>query len=37
MWTLIIGTAGIFNMATLAVMGVGAYASAALNVYLGLA
>lgn len=36
LWTLIIGTAGIFSLATLAVVGVGAYASAALNVYLGL-
>lgn len=36
LWTLIIGTAGIFSLATLAVVGIGAYASAALNVYLGL-
>lgn len=36
LWTLIIGTAGIFSLATLAVVGIGAYVSAALNVYLGL-
>lgn len=36
LWTLIIGTAGIFSLATLAVVGIGAYCSAALNVYLGL-
>lgn len=36
LWTLIIGTAGIFSLATLAVVGIGAYASAAMNVYLGL-
>jgi branched-chain amino acid transport system permease protein len=33
LWTLIIGTAGIFSLATLAVVGIGAYVSAALNVY----
>jgi len=36
LWTLIIGTAGIFSLGTLAVVGIGAYVSAALNVYLGL-
>jgi len=36
LWTLIIGTAGIFSLATLAVVGIGAYCSAALNVYIGL-
>lgn len=36
LWTLIIGTAGIFSLATLAVVGIGGYASAALNVYFGL-
>jgi branched-chain amino acid transport system permease protein len=36
LWTLIIGTAGIFSLATLAVVGVGAYVSAGMNVYLGL-
>jgi branched-chain amino acid transport system permease protein len=36
LWTLIIGTAGIFSLATLAVVGIGGYCSAALNVYLGL-
>lgn len=36
LWTLIIGTAGIFSLATLAVVGAGAYVSAAANVYLGL-
>ena len=32
LWTLIIGTAGIFSLATLAIVGIGAYVSAALNV-----
>ena len=36
LWTLIIGTAGIFSLATLAVVGAGAYVAAAMNVYLGL-
>jgi branched-chain amino acid transport system permease protein len=36
LWTLVIGTAGIFSLATLAVVGIGGYCSAALNVYLGL-
>jgi branched-chain amino acid transport system permease protein len=36
LWTLVIGTAGIFSLATLAIVGIGAYVSAALNVYLGL-
>lgn len=36
LWTLIIGTAGIFSLATLAIVGIGGYVSAALNVYLGL-
>jgi branched-chain amino acid transport system permease protein len=35
LWTLIIGTAGIFSLATLAVVGVSGYAAAAFNVYLG--
>lgn len=35
LWTLIIGTAGIFSLATLAVVGVSAYIAAAANVYLG--
>jgi len=34
-WTLIIGAAGIFSLATMAVVGVSAYAAAAANVYLG--
>jgi len=36
LWTLIIGTAGIFSLATLAVVGMAGYAAAAANVYLGL-
>lgn len=36
MWTLIIGTAGIFSLATMAVVGMCSYAAAAANVYLGL-
>jgi len=35
LWTLIIGTAGIFSLATLAVVGVAGYMAAAANVYLG--
>ena len=35
LWTLIIGTAGIFSLATLAVVGIAGYAAAACNVYLG--
>jgi branched-chain amino acid transport system permease protein len=35
LWTLIIGTAGIFSLATMAVVGVAGYAAAAVNVYLG--
>lgn len=35
-WTLIIGTAGIFSLATMAVVGMCGYAAAAANVYLGL-
>ena len=35
-WTLIIGAAGIFSLATMAVVGICAYAAAAANVYLGL-
>ncbi len=35
LWTLIVGTAGIFSLATLAVVGVSAYCAAAANVYLG--
>lgn len=35
LWTLIIGTAGIFSLATLAVVGMAGYAAAAANVYLG--
>ncbi len=34
-WTLIIGTAGIFSLATLAVVGLAGYGAAAANVYLG--
>ena len=34
-WTLIIGTAGIFSLATMAVVGMSGYAAAAANVYLG--
>ncbi len=36
LWTLIIGTAGIFSLATLAVVGLSGYAAAACNVYLGM-
>ena len=36
LWTLVIGTAGIFSLATLAIVGIGGYAAAGLNVYLGL-
>lgn len=35
LWTLIVGTAGIFSLATLAVVGAAGYAAAACNVYLG--
>ena len=35
LWTLIVGTAGIFSLATLAVVGVGGYAAAAANVFFG--
>lgn len=35
LWTLIVGTAGIFSLATLAVVGVAGYVAAAANVYLG--
>ncbi|WP_299877152.1 branched-chain amino acid ABC transporter permease [uncultured Sulfitobacter sp.] len=35
LWTLIIGTAGIFSLATLAVVGASGYIAAAANVYLG--
>ena len=35
LWTLIVGTAGIFSLATLAVVGVSGYIAAATNVYLG--
>ncbi|MFZ1816272.1 MAG: branched-chain amino acid ABC transporter permease [Rhizobiaceae bacterium] len=35
LWTLIIGTAGIFSLATMAVVGVAGYCAAAANVYLG--
>lgn len=35
LWTLIVGTAGIFSLATLAVVGVAGYSAAAANVYLG--
>jgi branched-chain amino acid transport system permease protein len=35
-WTLIIGAAGIFSLATMAVVGLCGYAAAAANVYLGL-
>ncbi|QBF30825.1 branched-chain amino acid ABC transporter permease [Thalassococcus sp. S3] len=35
LWTLILGTAGIFSLATLAVVGVAGYVAAACNVYLG--
>lgn len=36
LWTLIIGTAGIFTLATLAVVGLAGYGAAAANVYFGL-
>ncbi|MBH1974658.1 MAG: branched-chain amino acid ABC transporter permease, partial [Rhodobacteraceae bacterium] len=36
LWTLVIGTAGIFSLATLAIVGIGGYVAAALNVYVGL-
>jgi len=36
LWTLIIGTAGIFSLATLAVVGAAGYIAAAANVYLGM-
>ncbi|WP_136660459.1 branched-chain amino acid ABC transporter permease [Nitratireductor sp. XY-223] len=36
LWTLVIGTAGIFSLATLAIVGIGGYAAAVLNVWLGL-
>jgi branched-chain amino acid transport system permease protein len=35
LWTLIVGTAGIFSLATLAIVGVSGYIAAAANVYLG--
>ena len=35
LWTLVVGTAGIFSLATLAVVGVAGYVAAAANVYLG--
>ncbi|MGB1390479.1 MAG: branched-chain amino acid ABC transporter permease, partial [Paracoccaceae bacterium] len=35
LWTLIVGTAGIFSLATLAVVGASGYVAAAANVYLG--
>ena len=35
LWTLIVGTAGIFSLATLAVVGIAGYGAAAANVYLG--
>jgi len=35
LWTLVIGTAGIFSLATMAVVGLAGYAAAAANVYLG--
>ncbi len=35
LWTLIVGTAGIFSLATLAVVGISGYGAAAANVYLG--
>lgn len=35
LWTLIIGTAGIFSLATLAIVGAAGYIAAAANVYLG--
>lgn len=36
LWTLIVGTAGIFSLATLAVVGASGYIAAAANVYLGI-
>lgn len=36
LWTLVIGTAGIFSLATLAIVGIGGYAAAGLNVWVGL-
>jgi branched-chain amino acid transport system permease protein len=36
LWTLIVGTAGIFSLATLAVVGASGYVAAAFNVYLGM-
>ena len=36
LWTLIVGTAGIFSLATLAVVGASGYVAAASNVYFGL-
>lgn len=36
LWTLVIGTAGIFSLATLAIVGIGGYAAAGLNVWIGL-
>lgn len=36
LWTLVIGTAGIFSLATLAIVGIGGYVAAAANVYWGL-
>jgi len=35
LWTLIVGTAGIFSLATLAIVGAAGYIAAAANVYLG--
>ncbi|MEM8753301.1 MAG: branched-chain amino acid ABC transporter permease, partial [Pseudomonadota bacterium] len=35
LWTLIVGTAGVFSLATLAVVGASGYVAAAANVYLG--
>ena len=35
LWTLVIGTAGIFSLATLAIVGAGGYVAAAANVWLG--
>ncbi len=35
LWTLIVGTAGIFSLATLAIVGAAGYVAAAANVYLG--
>ncbi|WP_146347148.1 branched-chain amino acid ABC transporter permease [Phaeobacter marinintestinus] len=36
LWTLVIGTAGIFSLATLAIVGIGGYAAAGLNVWIAL-